>query len=255
MENTETILEETNITTLPLWNPNAAVNWSLLFTPIFGSILIMKNWRTLGNESEAKKGLYWTIACTALITINLFASFVPDVAFIALLIVWYLVYAKKQARYIKEEFNGNYQRKSWMKPLLTGTGTLLVYLVMVLMIYTEMDAVDLEGTWRIDVDTVAEMQVEKMQTKPTPDEVKQMKRILKQQFKDWKLSFSEDAVSLRTSSLIPAARSPFKVIETGEDYLIISCNNKKMKFVDYGWNQIEMIEDGKDTGLVWTLVD
>lgn len=31
-------------TSLPLWNPNAAANWCLLFTPSFGSWLHMKNW-------------------------------------------------------------------------------------------------------------------------------------------------------------------------------------------------------------------
>jgi hypothetical protein len=36
-----------------LWNPNAAASWSLLFTPIFGSLLHMKNWQAMGNREKA----------------------------------------------------------------------------------------------------------------------------------------------------------------------------------------------------------
>lgn len=34
---------------IALWNPNAAANWSLLFTPLFGAYLHMLNWRSLGE--------------------------------------------------------------------------------------------------------------------------------------------------------------------------------------------------------------
>lgn len=37
-----------------LWNPNAAGLWSLLFTPIFGSIIHMKNWNALGQPEKAR---------------------------------------------------------------------------------------------------------------------------------------------------------------------------------------------------------
>ena len=32
----------------PLWNPGAAMAWSLLFSPIFGAFVHMKNWQALG---------------------------------------------------------------------------------------------------------------------------------------------------------------------------------------------------------------
>jgi len=36
-----------------IWNPNAAANWSILFTPAFGSYLQMLNWRTLSEPAKA----------------------------------------------------------------------------------------------------------------------------------------------------------------------------------------------------------
>ena len=35
---------------VPIWNPNAAANWSLIFTPAFGAYIQMLNWQRLGQE-------------------------------------------------------------------------------------------------------------------------------------------------------------------------------------------------------------
>ena len=42
-----------------LWNPDAAGAWSLLFTPIFGSILVYKNWKSIGDIEQAEKAKKW----------------------------------------------------------------------------------------------------------------------------------------------------------------------------------------------------
>ena len=42
-----------------IWNPNAAVNWSLVFTPAFGAYLQMLNWRALGESDKAKSAENW----------------------------------------------------------------------------------------------------------------------------------------------------------------------------------------------------
>ena len=39
-----------------LWNPDAAGAWSLLLTPIFGSVLVRKNWQAIGDEAKARTG-------------------------------------------------------------------------------------------------------------------------------------------------------------------------------------------------------
>ena len=40
-----------------IWNPNAASNWSIIFTPAFGSYLHALNWRTLGEEEHARSAM------------------------------------------------------------------------------------------------------------------------------------------------------------------------------------------------------
>ncbi|MGB0769032.1 MAG: hypothetical protein ACPGYV_15145, partial [Phycisphaeraceae bacterium] len=44
---------------LRLYSPNAAANWSLLFTPIFGAYLHAKNWRAIGDADRADTNIKW----------------------------------------------------------------------------------------------------------------------------------------------------------------------------------------------------
>lgn len=46
------MIETPNNEKITLWNPNAAVNWSVLFTPIFGAWIQAKNWKALGALSS-----------------------------------------------------------------------------------------------------------------------------------------------------------------------------------------------------------
>ena len=46
----------------PLWTPNAAASWSLLFTPAFGAWLHMRNWERLGRPAQARQARYWFAA-------------------------------------------------------------------------------------------------------------------------------------------------------------------------------------------------
>jgi hypothetical protein len=47
----------------PIWNPIATVNWSLLFTPVFGAYLQMLNWKSLGQEDSARESKYLLPFC------------------------------------------------------------------------------------------------------------------------------------------------------------------------------------------------
>lgn len=120
-----------------LWNPNATANWSLLFTPIFGSYLQMKNWEAMGNNLEAKKAKDWIFITVAFIFfMHLVAPFIWGVSeettityrgfgFLYVL-YWYFDYAKKQAKFVKENIADNYQKKSWLYPLLIATPIFLI---------------------------------------------------------------------------------------------------------------------------------
>lgn len=42
-----------------LWNPNAAANWSLLFSPMFSALLYANNWIALGELQQAGSVRWW----------------------------------------------------------------------------------------------------------------------------------------------------------------------------------------------------
>lgn len=91
-----------------LWNPDAAGNWSLLFTPIFGSILIGKNWEALGHADKASRARIWAYVTLPIVLVGLGMP---------LLILWYFASNRPQARYVKERWGKSYPRKPWGKPL------------------------------------------------------------------------------------------------------------------------------------------
>jgi hypothetical protein len=120
-----------------LWNPNAAANWSLVFTPAFGALLHAKNAESLGRIEEARANRVWfgvTVAYLAVTLVGIFIPAMPDGAFRAagmvLLLSWYFSLAKKQARYVKESLHGQYERRSWIKPLIGAFGSLLGFFVL-----------------------------------------------------------------------------------------------------------------------------
>lgn len=105
---------------IELWNPTAAANWSLLFSPAFGAYIHMKNWKALGDYQKAKSSKIWFIASIILSILGL--------GFIVL-IAWYLSIGKKQITYVKQEFGENYVKKSWGTPLLIGFSFFIVFVI------------------------------------------------------------------------------------------------------------------------------
>ncbi|MBI1754602.1 MAG: hypothetical protein HY014_18475 [Acidobacteria bacterium] len=122
-----------------LWNPNAAANWSLPFSPIFGAILQAHNWRALGEPERAKRSMLWCYACLALYLVLPFVvlssaghestgMIARGIAF-WFLIFWYFLSARPQARYVKERHGDAYERRAWGTPLLVALGGVLAYYV------------------------------------------------------------------------------------------------------------------------------
>jgi hypothetical protein len=111
-----------------LWNPGAAANWSLLFSPVFGAFLHMKNWQALGEPAKAATAKLWVIS-TLVITIgvSVAAILMPAnntlggisrlIGFV-LLIGWYASSGRGQMAYVKTQFGKDYPRKGWGIPLL-----------------------------------------------------------------------------------------------------------------------------------------
>ena len=113
-----------------MWNPAAAVNWSIVFTPVFGSWLQMKNWEQLGHSDEAKKCKFWLILSLLYTCIIPFVE-IPrpfsNIGPICLLLPWYIFSGKFQMDYFKKT-QLEYTKKSWVKPISIGLVVMAVYI-------------------------------------------------------------------------------------------------------------------------------
>jgi hypothetical protein len=111
-----------------LWNPTAAASWSILFTPIFGAFLQMKNWRSLGEYQKASESRDWFYASIfyllALSFISLLLSSPKDLGLmlwalqVIILITWFISSGRMQNKYIKDLGISTYARRGWLWPLL-----------------------------------------------------------------------------------------------------------------------------------------
>ena len=101
-----------------LWNPDAAGAWSLLLTPVFGSILVLMNWNEIGDSDRARTGKIW-VAISILMLIPY--MLVPGFALLYI-IIWYFSSQKPQTKYVKERWGKDYQRKGWLIPIFTAIG-------------------------------------------------------------------------------------------------------------------------------------
>jgi len=122
-----------------LWSPNACANWSLIFTPAFGSYLQHLNWKSLGETENANTSKIWftiSLGLYLLLPFVVFAFSDSDrVGVIArglgfwYLIIWYFANGRAQAKYVKQQYGNDYSRQSWSQPLLVGLGSLVGYFI------------------------------------------------------------------------------------------------------------------------------
>jgi hypothetical protein len=75
---------------IQLWNPHVAGAWSLIFTPIFGTVLIKKNWVTLEETGKAKTASIWLYVS---ILFTVISNWLPIVALIYI-VIWYFAFLK-----------------------------------------------------------------------------------------------------------------------------------------------------------------
>ena len=119
-------VQETATGSLPkLWNPSAAANWSLLFSPIFGALIHRENWKALGEPTKAKNATFWAVGAGLFILVLSLLPLVgiedtPGIVFLIYLFVWYFVSAQPQIKYVKEKFNNQYDKKGWGQPFSYG---------------------------------------------------------------------------------------------------------------------------------------
>lgn len=123
----------------PLWNPNAAASWSLLFTPLFGSLIHMKNWEAMGEKEKAATSRMWVYASLFFLALVVLSVLLPDSrkldvlfrgAGIGLLVGWYYSSGKAQNAFVLARFGHNYPRKGWAKPLLLALAAVVAFMVL-----------------------------------------------------------------------------------------------------------------------------
>lgn len=122
-----------------IWNPNATANWSLIFSPAFGSYLQMLNWRTLGEPERAASAQNWFYVSLGMLAVYVLLGVFMDDSKAAdgaarglgflFLIVWYFSAGRAQSKYVKEKFGSSYARKPWGKTLLIGVAAFVGFLL------------------------------------------------------------------------------------------------------------------------------
>lgn len=127
-----------------IWNPNAAANWSLIFTPAFGAYLQMLNWRALGEPEKAASSQNWFyVGLGMLLVYVLMAVFMSDPKAadgatrglsILFLLVWYFSSGRAQGKYVKEKFGKTYAKKPWGRALLIGVGAIVGYVIVAMVV-------------------------------------------------------------------------------------------------------------------------
>jgi hypothetical protein len=120
-----------------IWNPDAAANWSLLFTPAFGAYLHMRNWQALGEPALAASARRWWYASLALLGLNLFASALaarlaaePGVMRVVgalFFLAWYFLSARRQSKAVRARYAPGYPRKGWDQAVLAALLAALAY--------------------------------------------------------------------------------------------------------------------------------
>jgi hypothetical protein len=118
-----------------LWNPDAAACWSLLFTPLFGTYLVIRNWEALDQPKRALQACWWFAASLVTLILNFYACLLRQdaiplqSAYLVLLLVWYIGVASPQERYVRERCGTDYARRSWAIALPCALLLLLAYAI------------------------------------------------------------------------------------------------------------------------------
>lgn len=122
-----------------LWNPGVAAALSLLFSPVFGALVHMKNWNTLGEPRKAARARLWAIGSLAfLLATSFLAAAANDSRYFdltgrlsgfALLAAWYFASAREQQAHVAARFGDAYPRRRWARPIVYALLCGMVYVV------------------------------------------------------------------------------------------------------------------------------
>lgn len=119
-----------------LWNPVATFAWSVLFSWVFGTVLISKNWTALGRPDRAKRSLFWIVPVVPFIAVAVTLSFAGVEADflmqglgIGILTLWYAFDVQPQVQHIRENYGADYPRRGWAKPLSVAASLIVLFVL------------------------------------------------------------------------------------------------------------------------------
>lgn len=120
---TPTTLSEHALEAPALWRPSAVALWSLFFTPVFGSWLLMHNWRVLGQVHAARAARRWLLASVLVLALEVLAAAITErvngsaplaqLIGLAWLGLWLLAAAAPQWHLVRRRFGRRYARRGW----------------------------------------------------------------------------------------------------------------------------------------------
>jgi hypothetical protein len=106
-----------------LWRPSAVAVWSLFFTPVFGSWLLMHNWSVLGQVHAARSARRWLLASMLVLALELLPGAITErvhgsaplaqLIGLAWLGLWLLAAAAPQWQLVRRRFGRRYARRGW----------------------------------------------------------------------------------------------------------------------------------------------
>lgn len=123
----------------PLWNPKAAMWWSVFFNVVLGAVLHAKNWEALGEKDLAKQNWIWAgVGAGVVLALMLSdATKIGWIVHLALVFAWYHSTGNKQVEFFKKEFGEDYERKGWLVPIILTVLAIIAAGVLVVMIAPE----------------------------------------------------------------------------------------------------------------------
>ena len=117
------LLDEYSAEPPALWRPSAVAVWSLVFTPVFGSWLLMQNWRVLEQDHAARTARRWLLASVLVLGVEVLAGAVTErlngnaplaqLIGLAWLGLWLLAAAAPQWQLVRRRFGRRYARRGW----------------------------------------------------------------------------------------------------------------------------------------------
>jgi len=111
--------ESSQQASVALWSPVGIVFWSMVLSPLFGTVLITLNWKALTQRKWAWAGCLWIIGISAFgFVIDYLNQPLPEwVLHLSVFEMWFGCFALPHIRYVSRNVGADFRRRSWLRPV------------------------------------------------------------------------------------------------------------------------------------------